>query len=456
MNTWSKLGAPPTVEPREEEAHLKMFIVVALGMIAAVHLYLWWRLVRDTTSPGRQRRIGTVVFVAGLVLAVTTLVAGDLVPARYGWLTLPGYLWLAMIFYLILLLVALEVPVLVVQQVARRRVPTRSAAAPVLSQAFASQAAASQTADAAPAGPPAPDATGGEPGPTAAQEPQRGAGSVHRVDRRLLLRRGAAITAGLAAAGVTGFGVHRAYSPARIKRLEVPLARLDPRADGLRVAVLADIHVGPLFGTGQVERMVEQVNGLDADVVTVVGDIVTAEPERVRDSLLPLTGMRARYGTYYVNGNHEYYVGHEDWAQVATELELRVLRNERLEITHRGGAVDLAGVNDVAGSEFGDPPDYAAALGDRDPSRPVLLMAHQPVAVRAAARYGVDLQLSGHTHGGQLYPFDYLVGLQQPVVAGLAEVDGTQVYVTNGVGFWGPPVRVGADPEITVLTLRAV
>jgi len=156
-----------------------------------------------------------------------------------------------------------------------------------------------------------------------------------------------------------------------------------------------------------------------------------------------------------VTGNHEYYVGIDDWTEVAADLELRVLRNERVEITHRGAAIDLAGVNDVAGRRAGDPPDYAAALGDRDPSRPVVLMAHQPVAVRQAAQYGVDLQLSGHTHGGQLYPFDYLVRLQQPVVSGLAEVDGTQLYVTNGVGFWGPPVRVGADPEITLLTLRA-
>src|SRR5690606_35698020 len=142
--------------------------------------------------------------------------------------------------------------------------------------------------------------------------------------------------------------------------------------------------------------------------------------------------------------------------EVADELGLRVLRNERVEIVHRGAALDLAGVNDVAGGSFGDPPDYAAALADRDPSRPVVLMAHQPVAVREAARYGGDLQVSGHTHGGQLYPFDYLVRLEQPRVAGLAEVDGTRVYVTNGVGFWGPPVRVGADPEITLLTLRAV
>jgi uncharacterized protein len=126
-----------------------------------------------------------------------------------------------------------------------------------------------------------------------------------------------------------------------------------------------------------------------------------------------------------------------------------------VEIAHRGGVIDLAGVNDREGSGYDDPPDYEAALGDRDPTRPVLLMAHQPVQVHEAARYGVDLQLSGHTHGGQVYPFDLLVRLEQPVVSGLSEVDGTLVYVTNGAGFWGPPMRVGADPDVTLIELRA-
>jgi predicted MPP superfamily phosphohydrolase len=134
-----------------------------------------------------------------------------------------------------------------------------------------------------------------------------------------------------------------------------------------------------------------------------------------------------------------------------------VLQNERQEIRARGGVLDLAGVNDVtaAGTGLAGPADYAAALADRDPSRPVVLLAHQPVAAREAARFGVDLQLSGHTHGGQMAPFNLLVPLQQPVVAGLGEVDGTKVYVTNGAGFWGPPVRVGAPPQVTLVELRA-
>jgi hypothetical protein len=240
-----------------------------------------------------------------------------------------------------------------------------------------------------------------------------------------------------------------------VTRLQVPLARLDRRSDGLRVVVIADLHVGPLSGRRQVERVVEVVNSLEADLVTVVGDLVSTEVGAVRAQATPLRRMRSRYGSFFVTGNHEYYHGYEEWLEAADDLGLRVLRNQRVEIAHRGGVIDLAGVNDREGSRYGDPPDYAAALGDRDPSRPVLLLAHQPVQVHRAAEFGVDLQLSGHTHGGQLYPFDYLVRLDQPMVSGLAEIDGTQVYVTDGAGFWGPPMRVGADPDVTLIELRA-
>jgi uncharacterized protein len=218
--------------------------------------------------------------------------------------------------------------------------------------------------------------------------------------------------------------------------------------------VLADLHVGPLYRAGQVERVVSIVNDLNADLVTVVGDLVSSEPGAVRSAAAPLRQLSSRYGSYFVTGNHEYYTGHEEWIEAADELNLRVLRNERVEIVHGGGAIDLAGVNDREGEQFDDPPDYRAALADRDESRPVVLLAHQPVQVHRAAEYGVDLQLSGHTHGGQLVPFNLLVRLDQPVVSDLAEIDGTLVYVTNGAGFWGAPMRVGADPDITLVELQ--
>jgi hypothetical protein len=377
-----------------------VFLAIAVTVTTVIHLYLWQRLVRDTARSRRWRRIGGFAVLGAAVVMVATLFGEPSLPGSVAWLSAPGYVWLGVMFYLWVSLLVLELPVLAVRLSARR-------------------------------------------------------GSAPDPERRLLLRRGAAIAAGLAAVGVSGYGMSRAYGPPKVTRLAVPLARLDPRADGLRVAVIADIHVGPLYGAGQVERVVEIVNRLDADLVTVVGDMVSSEVGKVRESAAPLRGLRSRYGSFFVTGNHEYYNGYEEWIEAAEELGLRVLRNQRVEIAHRGGAIDLAGVNDLEGTRYDDPPDYAAALDDRDPSRPVLLMAHQPVQVHEAAAYGVDLQVSGHTHGGQLYPFDFLVRAQQPVVSGLSEVDGTLVYVTNGAGFWGPPIRVGADPDITLLELRS-
>jgi hypothetical protein len=377
-----------------------VFLAIVVAILGAIHLYLWQRLVRDAITHRRWRRVAGFALLAGPVLILATVLAEPALPRPYSaLLAWPGYLWLGLMFYLMVVLALLELPVLVGWLVQRRRGVDQS--------------------------------------------------------RRRLLRQGAAIAAGVAAAGIGGYGVSRAYRPPTVKRLVVPLARLDPRADGLRVVVIADIHVSPLYGAGQVERVVETVNGLDADIVAVVGDMVSGEVERVRQEAAPLSGMRSRYGSFFVTGNHEYYNGYQEWIEAADELGLRVLRNERVEIAHRGGVIDLAGVNDQEGSGYDDPPDYQAALGDRDPIRPVLLMAHQPVQVHEAARYGVDLQLSGHTHGGQVYPFDLLVRLQQPAVSGLSEIDGTLVYVTNGAGFWGPPMRVGADPDVTLLELRA-
>jgi uncharacterized protein len=167
----------------------------------------------------------------------------------------------------------------------------------------------------------------------------------------------------------------------------------------------------------------------------------------------PLRDLRSRSGSFFVTGNHEYYSGHEEWWAEIERLGLRPLRNARAQLP---SGVDIAGVNDPTGGSFGDGPDFARAMADRDPARPVVLLAHQPVLAPDAARHGVDLQLSGHTHGGQLWPFHYIVKLaQQPVVSGLGHIDGMPVYVTNGAGFWGPPVRVGAPPDITLVQLRS-
>jgi len=241
--------------------------------------------------------------------------------------------------------------------------------------------------------------------------------------------------------------------PPRLRRVQIPLAKLPRSLDGLRIALVADIHLGPLRGLSHTRRIVDMINGMDADLVAVVGDLVDGTVAELGPAAAPLRELRGRYGSFFVTGNHEYYSGYQEWVDEVARLGLKPLRNERVEIPV---GLDLAGVNDVTGGSYGDGPDFDRALADRDPARPVVMLAHQPSQARDSAKRDVDLQLSGHTHGGQMVPFNLIVrAAQQPVVSGLGEVDGMPVYVTNGAGFWGPPVRVGAPPDITLVQLRA-
>jgi len=216
---------------------------------------------------------------------------------------------------------------------------------------------------------------------------------------------------------------------------------------GLRVAVLTDTHFGPIDRARWSARVVEVVNGLRPDLVVHLGDLADGPVARRAPQVAPLGDVRAPQGRYYVPGNHEHYGGAAQWVEHMRGLGWQPLVNEHRTI---GDGLVLAGVDDPTGA-----PDLAAALAGADPARPVLLLAHQPSQVTAAAAAGVALQVSGHTHGGQIWPFHLLVRTNQPVLAGLSRHGArTRLYVSRGTGFWGPPLRVFAPSEITLLTLR--
>jgi predicted MPP superfamily phosphohydrolase len=203
---------------------------------------------------------------------------------------------------------------------------------------------------------------------------------------------------------------------------------------------------------------VRRVNAIAADLVAITGDLVDGPIAIFGSRIEPLADLRSTHGTFFVTGNHEYYSGVDHWLPRFRSHGLRVLRNERVAIEHKGAIFDLAGIDDHESKRWGGDhgPDLERALAGRDETRPVVLMAHQPRQVRVAARHKVDLQLSGHTHGGQIWPWHGIARMQQGgLLAGLYKFGETQLYVSRGTGYVGPPVRIGAPAEITRITLRA-
>ncbi|MCX4805265.1 metallophosphoesterase [Streptomyces sp. NPDC058682] len=411
-----------------------VFALVALAVCALlvlVHRWLWIRLVRDTTAPGgRTRRIGTALAIGLPLLSVAALTTG-----RAGapfWLqqtvAWPGYLWLAVLLYLTLTMLVAEP----IRALWLRRLAHRDTARPVADRPEPVEVPAA----AAPAAVPA-----------TAERPAAGAG----LSRRRFVARTVGGTAAAVALGTVGAGTHGVLRGPSVKRVRVPLAKLPRAAHGFRIAVVSDVHLGPVLGRAHTQRIVDTVNRTQPDLIAIVGDLVDGSVPDLGPAAEPLRRLAARHGSYFVTGNHEYFSGAQQWIDHVRELGLNPLENARRELPH----FDLAGVNDIQGEREGSGPDFRAALGDRDRTRAAVLLAHQPVVIHDAVRHGVDLQLSGHTHGGQLWPGNYLAELANPTVAGLERYGDTQLYVSRGAGAWGPPVRVGAPSDITVVELAS-
>ncbi|MET9847023.1 metallophosphoesterase [Streptomyces ossamyceticus] len=458
-----------------------VFVLVALLVLAAfglLHWYAWRRLVRDTTrGPGLARRVGTGVFVAGPVLLFAAFGAERggapfWLQQTLGW---PGFLWLAFSLYLLLALLAGEVVRPLLIRLPARRAPapaerpepavrapepvpagakptdradaTATAESPATTDATTTTDTTTATGTTTTSDPASADGTA----PDAGSPTEPAGASPSGVSRRLFVSRvvGGAVAA--TAVGTVGYGTYGVVRGPRVERVTVPLAKLPRAAHGFRIAVVSDIHLGPMLGRGFAQKVVDTINATQPDLIAVVGDLVDGSVKDLGPAAAPLAGLEARHGTYFVTGNHEYFSGAEQWVEEVRRLGMTPLENDRRELPY----LDLAGVNDIAGEDDGQGPDFARALGDRDTSRAVVLLAHQPVQIHDAVDHGVDLQLSGHTHGGQLWPMNYVAEAANPTLAGLERYGDTQLYVSRGAGAWGPPVRVGAPSDITVVELAS-
>lgn len=377
------------------------FVVVLLSVIIGGHIYLALRLVVDPgiTPPLRD---ALFVLIAGLGATLFLQPIGERIlrPPLARVISWPASLWMGFAF-LLLTLVAVS------------------------------------------------DATWSLLGATTVASAASGGASTAAARARALGVLSIALVAGLV-------GVRAALRGPMVRRVEVRLARWPAQLDGFRIVQLSDIHIGPILGRRFAEQVVARCNALVPDLIAVTGDLVDGTVRRIGAEVAPFADLHARHGVFFITGNHDHYSGADEWVERVQALGIRVLRNDRITIGSDGAAFELAGVEDhhahlLSGTHQEDLPQ---ALNGRDPSRPLILLAHDPATFHEAARLGVDLQLSGHTHGGQIWPFRYLVRLSTPYVAGSYTKNGSQLYVSCGTGFWGPVMRLGAPAEITEIIVR--
>lgn len=394
------------------EPRALVFFAVFTTLSLALHRYVWMRLVRDVGASARTRRVTGVLAVALALLVVVGItlwrVVGSEAARPVSWV---GAVWTGSVFLIAVCLAGGDF----VRAVARRTV-LRSAARRASRR---------------------PDATAPE------------------LSRRQFLGRTVAGVAGAGGVALSAVAVAEAARPPDVVDLEVPVQGLPATFDGYRIAHLTDVHVGPLLRRPFLEDLVARTNALGCDVVAITGDLVDGSVDELRGVVDVLADLRAPDGVFACTGNHEYYMGADGWVAHLRTLGVRTLRNERVALARGAEAIDLAGIDDPTGAGFpGHGPDLERALAGRDPTWPVVLLAHQPKQVRDAQRLGVALQLSGHTHGGQIAPFGWLVRLVQPAVAGLHRFGTTWLYVNRGAGTWGPPMRLANPAEIARITLR--
>ena len=378
-------------------------VLIAMAISGGIHYFVWTRLARRTELPRRWRRAMAIAFVILWISIPTTTALRNYaqeVSQTLGWVSMP---WMALVGILFVVLLFIELGWL--GYGIGRRVAKRPAV---------------------------------------------------NIERRLFLARIAGGTAATVAGASVAKGMTAARGVHEVVDVEVRLAKLPKALDGFSIVQLTDLHVGLTIDRHFVQRVVDITNRLSPDLVALTGDFVDGKVEDLHEEIAPLAKLQAKHGVFAVTGNHEYYSGVEPWVKQISTLGVRYLRNERVVIGDDKASFELAGVEDHNASGK-HKEDLARATAGRDPNRALVLLAHQPRQVRRAAQHGVDLQLSGHTHGGQIWPWHYIVKIQQGgLLAGRYQHRDTQLYVSRGCGYWGPPVRVLAPLEITRIILRAI
>ncbi len=383
------------------------FSVLFLGTALLAQTYVYRRLARPLVR-GRAGRWSVLGFFAAMtaVLGLRRALSGTLPPALGRLVSQAGYVWLGLLICLMVATVASDLLLLVRWLVTRRERPA---------------------VDALPIDP----------------------------VRREVIARTVALGTGLVGLSTAGYGTWRAFAPPELTDLTVLMPRLPRSLDGLTMVQITDLHLGTFVDARFLDELVDRVNRLKPDLVAITGDLVDGSVPSLGPAVARLTRLRARFGTFFVTGNHEYYSGDREWAAFLQGQGIEVLRNRRVPIGDAGGRFDLVGVDDWTGGFVRGRPEYDldAALAGRDPERGAVLLAHQPTNLDVVASHGIDLQLSGHTHGGQIFPATALIGLRWPYTRGLYHRGDTSLYVSRGCGFWGPPMRLGSPPEVVRIAL---
>lgn len=384
-----------------------LFFIPVLLLLAAGHVYLYRRLVRDVTERQGLRLAARSVFAVGFAGAIGARALGAILPSEMSRVVGIVFLvWTGLVLYLLTFTLAADLLRKLAQWRARRQAVT------------------------APATPPSPE-------------------------RRQFLGRGLAVGAGLAGTAVSSYGGWRAFHPPDVRDIPVRLPRLPKALEGFTLVHLTDIHIGGVLQRRFVDELVSRTNALKPDLIAITGDLVDGSVANLGPFVSGFGNLRARHGTYFVTGNHDYYSDADSWVAFLERLGIHALRNRSVSIGDGGASFDLAGVDDWSASRMGERGyDLDAALRDVRADRASVLLAHQPSNFDEVARRGVGLQVSGHTHGGQMFP-GTLVGdlIWGDRNAGLSQTDRSLIYVSRGCGFVGPPMRVGAPPEIARLVL---